>query len=232
MDVLKEFLATSTIHGLSRVGSSRSKVSQFLWFAIVVAGFTGAGILIQGSFSSWNNSPVATSISTHSITDLQFPNITVCPPEGTNTALNYDLWRISNRTLNREEKDQLSKANEEFFVTTPHQNNADIMIATINEENLRNVYEGHQSYPIYGESPLETQRTFPLSMGVSLPHTFTRNIRLTSSIRTSTLNIRLKPQMNSRVPLKSALKSIHQKVVVWLIKWVMCLGQSISFSKS
>ena len=149
MDVVRDFLATSTIHGLSRIGSSQSKVSQFLWFATVVAGFTGAGYLIHSSFSSWKSSPVATSISTHSIADLQFPDITVCPPERTNTALNYDLFRLSNRILTTEAKDHLSRAAEDIFVTTPHQNYADLMIAKINEQNLRNIYEGYQSYPLY-----------------------------------------------------------------------------------
>ena len=91
MDVIREFLATSTIHGLSRIGSSQSKAFKFLWSVIVVAGFVGAGFLIQSSVSDWGDSPIATSVATHRIAGLEFPNVTVCPPNGSNTALNYDL---------------------------------------------------------------------------------------------------------------------------------------------
>ena len=64
-----------------------------------VAGFSGAGILIQQSFSSWADSPVSTTIETLPITDLDFPNVTVCPPRNTFTDLNYDLMAIENVSL-------------------------------------------------------------------------------------------------------------------------------------
>ena len=104
MNIVNEFLETSTIHGLSYISSSHSKISKCLWSLVVIAGFAGAGYLIQSSFSDWRESPIASSVSTHSIADLEFPTVTVCPPEGSNTALNYDLLRLRNRTLTKEEK--------------------------------------------------------------------------------------------------------------------------------
>ena len=76
---VKEFLLSSTIHGLSYIGSNKSLLRLF-WVGVVTTGFIGAGVLIQQSFSSWATSPVSTTIETHPISKIDFPNVTLCPP--------------------------------------------------------------------------------------------------------------------------------------------------------
>ena len=49
--------------------------------------------------SSWEESPVSTSIETFPISKATFPRVTVCPPKGTNTGLNYDLEKADNATI-------------------------------------------------------------------------------------------------------------------------------------
>ena len=57
MGSIREFLESSTIHGLQYISTTQKSV-KVLWFFIVVAGFTGAGVLINQSFQSWNESPI------------------------------------------------------------------------------------------------------------------------------------------------------------------------------
>ena len=152
MDSLREFLETSTIHGLSHIASSPSKVSKCLWSLVVVAGFTIAVTLINNSYTDWQASPILTSISTHPLSELDFPKVTVCPPKGSNTALNYDLMRVSNVTLTQDDRERLSQRAQDIFLTEPHIKYVDKMGAIINLHNYRNVYEGYQSFPVYGEA--------------------------------------------------------------------------------
>ena len=65
-------------------------------------------------------SPVMTTITTHSIGQLKFPTVTVCPPKGSNTALNYDLMKLKNRTLSREDREFLRMEIDKAFVNEGH----------------------------------------------------------------------------------------------------------------
>ena len=92
METLREFLESSTIHGLVYISSSKSNVTKFLWACVVIAGFTTAWFLINNSYSDWSENPVSTTISTHPISELKFPKITICPPSGTKLSLIH-IWR-------------------------------------------------------------------------------------------------------------------------------------------
>ena len=74
------------------------------------------------------SSPVMTTITTHPIGQLNFPTVTVCPPKGSNTALNYDLMRLQNRTLSTEDRDFLSKEIKKAFVNEGHRRFVDKML--------------------------------------------------------------------------------------------------------
>ena len=87
----REFLESSTIHGLVHISTAKSKAARATWVAIVVACFAYAIYTINNSYEEWQESPVSTTITTHPITELEFPTVTVCPPRGSNTALNHLL---------------------------------------------------------------------------------------------------------------------------------------------
>ena len=95
MDNIKNFLESTTIHGLNYISTTRKLVRLF-WIIVVIGGFTGAGILIHTAFQSWADSPVKTTEETLPITDIIFPKVTVCPPKNTYTDLNYDLMMTEN----------------------------------------------------------------------------------------------------------------------------------------
>ena len=106
MENIRNFLESSTIHGLTYISSGRKYVRLF-WMVVVLAGFTGAAVLIYESFQSWADSPVKTTIETLPITDITFPKVTVCPPKNTYTDLNYDLMMATNKTLDNSTRNDL-----------------------------------------------------------------------------------------------------------------------------
>ena len=110
-------------------------------------GFLGAGLIIGNSYVEWKKSPVSTSVSTHSISDLEFPNVTVCPPKGSNTALNYDLMKADNHLMTEEEKEKLSQDAYSVFVDAPFQEHFDRLLSQVNPENIENLVRGYQKAP-------------------------------------------------------------------------------------
>merc|ERR1711981_1301446 len=106
---LKEFLESSTIHGLSYIAGNRGVV-RLLWICVVIAGFTGATVMIQQSFSSWADSPISTTIETLPITEIDFPNVTVCPPRNSFTSLIPDLVRSRKMMFDDQKRLELSNS--------------------------------------------------------------------------------------------------------------------------
>ena len=105
---VKEFLESSTIHGLSYIAGNRGLVRLF-WICVVIAGFTGSFILIHQSYTGWEESPISTTIETLPISDIDFPNVTVCPPKNSFTSLIPDLVRSRNITFTEEQGKTLSE---------------------------------------------------------------------------------------------------------------------------
>ena len=118
-----------------------------IWGLVVCLGFSGAAYLINSSYTAWQESPVATSITTHPISDLDFPTVTVCPPKGSNTALNYDLMKADNKSLTKDDRNTLEKQSVELFLVPSHKDYIERMISMANTENMKKMYEGHQSIP-------------------------------------------------------------------------------------
>ena len=146
MDSLKEFLEQSTIHGLVYISSAPSKLSKIFWFLIVLAGFSCAAYLISSSYADWQASPIATSISTHPISQLDFPTVTVCPPEGSNTVLNYDLVRAKNITLTDKDRQTLINLTKQTLVVEPSFDFVELTRALLNENNILKLFEDDPQY--------------------------------------------------------------------------------------
>merc|ERR1711994_1092728 len=104
---LCEFLESSTIHGFVYISTSKTILAKLLWICIIALGFGTAGYLIYDSFNDWAESPTVTSVETFPISQLPFPEVTVCPPVGSNTALNYDLMIADNITIDNETRNEL-----------------------------------------------------------------------------------------------------------------------------
>ena len=159
MDTVREFLETSTIHGLSYISKVESKLGKVAWTTIICASFISAGFLISGSYRDWSESPVSSTISTHPIASLPFPKVTVCPPKGTNTALNYDLIN-QNKTLTEEQKQKLKEAVQVAFFNDDNSKFAEKCLDVTNQENIGKLFNGFQTVPtILGKYGFEVKMT-------------------------------------------------------------------------
>ena len=122
MEILKVFLEYSTIHGLVHISTAQSRASRAAWVAIVVTCFTFAIHMITSSYKEWQKSPVSTTITTHPITDLEFPAVTVCPPWGSNTAVNHLLRKVKYVNFTVEQRQKLLNIAKEVFIAIPNSN--------------------------------------------------------------------------------------------------------------
>ena len=158
MDVLREFLESSTIHGLTDIASSKSRLGKCLWGLVVVLGFCTAGYLINGSYVDWRNSPISTSISTVPIEDLPFPKVTVCPRKGSNTALNPDLMRIREKGLTEIARTVLMNLTKDQFLEGPYMAFVNTTKELVDHNNLKQVYMGFKklNFPSDGNYSTES----------------------------------------------------------------------------
>ena len=140
MDILKEFLEATTIHGLYYISTCKSRIAKAGWMVVVALGFAASTFLIHSSFADWAESPVATTITPHSVADLPFPNVTICPPKGLNGALKYDLMKLKNKSLSSEKKEEMLRNVALVFNKEGGQD----FVKLISETNIENVYKGYQ----------------------------------------------------------------------------------------
>ena len=110
MESIREFLQSSTIHGLVYIATT-NHLTRLFWLTTVLVGFSVAAVMIQQNFANWQANPVATTLESHPLSQLSFPKVTVCPPIDTFTTLNLDIEMIENMTLQNQQntKDTLKK---------------------------------------------------------------------------------------------------------------------------
>ena len=125
----------------------QTKTAKILWFLVVCCGFVAAGILIGKSYKEWQENPIATSITTHPIDNLDFPKVTVCPPKDSNTALYHDLVKAGNGSLSDENRRKLKEAAYEIFIKQSHRKYAKMMVAHLHMGNMDQVLQGLHSLP-------------------------------------------------------------------------------------
>ena len=145
--ILKEFLDNSTIHGLVHISTAKSRASRAAWVAIVVACFAFAIYMIVSSYKKWQESPVSTTITTHPITELEFPTVTVCPPWGSNTALNHLLHKVRDVNFTDEMRTTLRSIAKEVFIEIPDKKNRNQMMGLLSLENMRSIADGQINLP-------------------------------------------------------------------------------------
>ena len=148
MNLMREFLETSTIHGLTHIATARSPLAKAAWEITVTVSFAFSFYMISTSWVEWDKNPVSTTITTHPIDDLIFPKVTICPPNGSNTVLNYVLERVKKNNLTFEERMQLKNISNNVFVQGPFKKYAEELVASLNHDNLRSLYKGETSLPV------------------------------------------------------------------------------------
>ena len=145
--MIREFLEGSTIHGLAHISTSTSRIARAAWFAIVLFCFAYAINMISSSYKDWQESPVSTTITTHPITELDFPTVTVCPPRGSNTAINHVLEKVKATNFTDEERQELLNMSREVFIDIPNMRYAKQMLELLSTENMRSIANARSSLP-------------------------------------------------------------------------------------
>ena len=144
---IQRFLEGSTIHGLVHISTAKSKSAKLAWVAIVLVCFAIAVYMITNSYKEWQESPVSTTITTHPITELEFPMVTVCPPRGSNTALNHLLENVRDVNFTEKERNELLDISREVFLETPNKKHAGQMTELLSPENRRSIANGNADMP-------------------------------------------------------------------------------------
>ena len=73
--------------------------------------------------------------------------VTVCPPQGSNTALYHDLVKAGNGSLSEKNRQSLKESAKDIFIAAPHKEYAKKMMAASNVRNVGQVYQGFHSLP-------------------------------------------------------------------------------------
>ena len=140
----RDFLESSTIHGLAHISTGKNAFIRCIWAMIVIACFSYDIYMIENAFQSWAANPVVTSVDTKPIEQVSLPEITVCPPSGTNTALNLDLVTAEEVELSETQRENLTLAALENL----HKGSIDRFIeeqASFHSlQSIHGVYEGLQ----------------------------------------------------------------------------------------
>ena len=139
MEELKEFLVSSTVHGIAYIPSTR-RFSRLFWIFVVVGGLIGSICLIQQAFYNWNQSPISTTIESLPISELTYPNITVCPPKNSFLNLNYDIMLSENMKVGEDIRKELYEFALETIQNISYE---DIM------KNISKVKDPHRFYNWY-----------------------------------------------------------------------------------
>ena len=142
MEEFKNFLESSTIHGLTYISTTRTLVRLF-WIVVVILGFSTASLLIYQSFQAWEESPVSTTIETLPISKITFPKVTVCPPKETYTDLNYDLMMLEGKTLDDDTRRMLKNYAVQLLYDHLHESILKNLSLLQDEERYHNWYHGY-----------------------------------------------------------------------------------------
>ena len=145
--MINEFLSNSSIHGLVHINNAKSGVAKAAWIVILTIGFGIAAYLIANSYAEWTESPVSTVITPHSISDLEFPEVTVCPPKGSNTVLNQAFKKITNKELTPELKKRLKNMINKLFFLDPSKAFGKSMAQIVNLWSSKDIQERNIQFP-------------------------------------------------------------------------------------
>ena len=134
-----EFFENSTIHGLVHISTANNKALRATWVMIVIACFAFAISMITNSYNDWQDSPVSTTITTHPIEKLEFPSVTVCPPRGSNTALNQVLAKVKDVNFTKELRQMLITKASEVFLLDQTKRQAESLAHLLSPDNIRSI---------------------------------------------------------------------------------------------
>ena len=103
---------------------------------------------------------MSTTITTHPITELDFPTVTVCPPRGSNTALNHLLERVKDVNFTKEERQELLEISKEIFIEIPSNNYVRQTLGFLTTDYKNKIANGEAIMPEVDEQGTMIMRSF------------------------------------------------------------------------
>ena len=108
METVTAYLESGSINGLNHIAATK-KWAKLFWILVVNGAFIISTFLIIEMYIEWGDNPIRTNIDTLPMSKIRFPKVTVCPPKGTFTDLNYDIKRAEGKILTLKEREELNK---------------------------------------------------------------------------------------------------------------------------
>ena len=108
METVTAYLESASINGLAHIAATK-KLDRLYWILIVLSSFIMSIYLIVEMYIFWAENPIRTDVDTLPMTEVRFPKVTVCPPRGTFTDLNYDIKHAEGKNLTLKEREELNK---------------------------------------------------------------------------------------------------------------------------
>ena len=95
---------------------------------------------------------MSTTITTHPINELQFPEVTVCPPRESNTLVNHPLRKVKTVNFTEDERKDLIEMSKQVFIKSPATN----MTELLTTENIKSILNGNTQMPRIDDQGLIT----------------------------------------------------------------------------
>ena len=161
-------MEASSLAGLSFISSSKFLWSRSLWIIAVILSVFLALYQIDSTFKSWDKNPVYIDIQVLPISAVKLPGITVCPPKGSHTGLNYDLIRARNITLDYKDRQEMINYAVDQIIDKEAEVYKDYLERFLEKERPRNWLNGISHLALPGTSQYSFQ-TSALSGSISTP---------------------------------------------------------------
>ena len=107
METVTTYLESGSINGLNHIAATK-KWDRLFWILVVKMGFIISTFLIVQMYIAWGDNPIRTDVDTLPMSEISFPKVTVCPPKGTFTDLNYDIKHAEKKNLTLKEREALT----------------------------------------------------------------------------------------------------------------------------
>ena len=161
MEHIHEFFDTTSINGITFIKKSKG-LARLFWILVVIAGFSGAVFMLNESFKNWRNNPISTTEETKRISDITFPNVTICPPNII-LNLNHDIKDAEAVRLNDDIRDELI----DFALDVIEIKFYDDMMANLSKiEDPDRYYNWYHDYDELSVSPFPTIDTHDNGDGI------------------------------------------------------------------
>ena len=193
-----------------------------IWIVCVCLGFFGSAILIKASYNKWQESPIETTITTFPLNDLDFPQVAVCPPKGSNSALNYDLMKANKISFSTELRENFKDFVWKNLVSDQHMLYVQDMLSLVSATDIQNMYYGQQSLPKPYGSSAGYKITFETVSGTAQTpkfgqprcekeFTLIRDLHYVLDLRNPTWSL---SNWSVEVQLETDLESVNEKVEI------------------